>query len=185
MLGSAEKAGTWAVYNTYLEKLILEWTRRSGKLAIDLGGRFGSPPGYLAVDQRDTPIIADLNGTWPMADNSVGVVRAADVFEHLRDPIHTMKELYRVLAPGGYALIQVPSTDGRGAFQDPTHVSYWNENSFLYYTNAQWARYIDMPVRFQAMRLLTTPADERGVCWTYAHLVSLKNGYRPPGEIKL
>ncbi len=30
--------------------------------------------------------------------------------------------------------ILVPSTDGRGAFQDPTHVSFWNINSFMYYS---------------------------------------------------
>ena len=28
-----------------------------------------------------------------------------------------------------------PSTDGRGAYQDPTHVAFYNENSFWYYTN--------------------------------------------------
>ena len=28
-----------------------------------------------------------------------------------------------------------PSTDGRGAFQDPTHVSFYNENSFWYFTD--------------------------------------------------
>ncbi len=29
----------------------------------------------------------------------------------------------------GWFLSQTPSTDGRGAFQDPTHVSMWNSNS--------------------------------------------------------
>jgi hypothetical protein len=96
-----------------------------------------------------------------------------------------MKELYRVLAPGGYALIQVPSTDGRGAFQDPTHVSFWNENSFLYYTNRDWAQYIDTPVRFQAMRLFTTAKNTQEVCWTQAHLVKLSDGVCVPGIIDI
>jgi hypothetical protein len=30
--------------------------------------------------------------------------------------------------------ILVPSTDGRGAFQDPTHVSFWNANTFAYFS---------------------------------------------------
>jgi hypothetical protein len=38
-----------------------------------------------------------------------------------------------VLKPGGTAEITVPTTDGPGAFQDPTHVSFWNRRSFLYY----------------------------------------------------
>jgi hypothetical protein len=38
-----------------------------------------------------------------------------------------------VLTHLGKLDILVPSTDGRGAFQDPTHVSFWNINSFYYY----------------------------------------------------
>ena len=37
------------------------------------------------------------------------------------------------MQPGGKAEIAVPTTDGSGAFQDPTHVSFWNRRSFLYY----------------------------------------------------
>jgi hypothetical protein len=79
----------------------------------------------------------------------------------------------------------VPSTDGRGAFQDPTHRSFWCENDWDYYTTAEYARFIDTPVRFQAVLKKTTPKDRRGVCWTMAHLVSLKDGYRPPGPIEI
>ena len=44
-----------------------------------------------------------------------------------------MNELWRVLKPGAKADIAVPTTDGPGAWQDPTHVSFWNRRSFLYY----------------------------------------------------
>ena len=106
------------------------------------------------------------------------------MIEHLRDSLHTMREMYRVLAPGGYAVLSVPSTDGRGAFQDPTHVSFWNENSFLYYTDREWAKYIDCPVRFQAIRLFTTPKDPLGVCWVRAHLTKL-GVERVPGRVSI
>lgn len=179
------QAGTLRLYDQYIESLTLEWIRRENLLAIDLDGRLGSPPGYISVDRYDAQIITDLNERWPFEDSSVGVVRAFDVLEHLRDPLHNMTELYRVLAPGSYALIQVPSTDGRGAWQDPTHISFWNENSFLYYTDALLSRYIDTPVRFQAMKLVTTEKNANQVCWTQAHLVSLKGGYRPPGIVTI
>lgn len=78
--------------------------------------------------------IADLRERWPWDDSSVDFVMAHDIFEHLPDKIHTLNELYRVLKPGGSADVIVPSTDGRGAFQDPTHVSFWNINSFKYAT---------------------------------------------------
>ncbi|MFM6367255.1 MAG: class I SAM-dependent methyltransferase, partial [Dolichospermum sp.] len=52
-----------------------------------------------------------------------------------------------ILKPGGIVDISVPSTDGRGAFQDPTHVSFWNINSFLYYCNESPA-YLELCRRY-------------------------------------
>lgn len=175
----------YRIHDHFIEKLCLAWAMKNNLKALDLGGRFDSSPGFTTVDLKDADVVADLNGKWPFEDGSVGVVRAYDVFEHLKDNLHTMKELYRVLAPGGYALIQVPSTDGRGAHQDPTHISFWNENSFAYYTHKAWARYIDTPVRFQAMRVYTTEKDERGVCWARAHLVKLSGTEKVPGLVQI
>jgi SAM-dependent methyltransferase len=175
--------GVYPLYDKYIESLVLKWATDQGLSKFDLGGRLETREPYQSVDLKDADVVADLNDRWPFPDGSVGVVRAFDVFEHLKDPLHTMKELYRVLAPGGYAFIQVPSTDGRGAFQDPTHVSFWNQNSFLYYTDAQWAKYIDTPVRFQALRLFTTEKDPHGVCWTVVHLLKLSGDARVPGRV--
>ncbi len=171
----------YRIYYQYIENLALKWAKDNNLLAVDLGGRFNKDPRYMSVDLKDADVIADLEKPWPFGDGTVGVVRARDVFEHLRDPLHTMKELYRVLCPAGYAFITVPSTDGRGAFQDPTHVSYWNENSFLYYTDHRWSTYIDTPVSFQAMQLGTSEKNEQGVCWVEAHLLKLYGNMSIPG----
>lgn len=179
------QANVYRLYDQYTESLALTWAKREGLRALDLGGRFGATAGYETVDRREADVCCDLERRWPFEDGSVGVVRAFDVFEHLRDTLHTMRELYRVLAPGGYAIIQVPSTDGRGAFQDPTHCSWWNENSFLYYTHRDWAKYIDTPVRFQALRLYTTEKDARQVCWVRADLLKLAEGLRVPGPVEI
>ena len=69
---------------------------------------------------------------------------AYDLIEHLREwregengieypCITLMNEAHRVLRKGGVFEIMVPSDEGRGASQDPTHVSRWNENSFYYF----------------------------------------------------
>lgn len=171
----------YRIYDQYIQKLVM----RLDGLKIDLGGRIDSAIGFKTVDLKNADIIADLNKDFPFEDNSVAVIRACDIFEHLKDPIHTMKECYRVLKPGGWIIGQVPSADSRGAFQDPTHISFWNENSFLYYTNHNWARYIDTPVRFQAPRLYTTDKDANSVSWVIFNLISLKDGHRPPGLINI
>ena len=172
------------IHDMYFDDMTGAWADREDLLKVELGGRMNAKQGYTTVDLRDAHINRDLNQKWPFEDNTVGVIRAFDVFEHLKDPIHTMKELYRVLAPGGYAIIQVPSTDGRGAFQDPTHVSFWNENSFKYYTDRFFNKYIDCPVRFQPVRLYTTAMNQDQVCWVVAHLRKLGEG-RVPGECRI
>lgn len=175
----------YGLHDKYIDDLVNVWSDRKALRKLDLGARFHAKEGYETVDLKDCDINFDLNGEWPIQDSSVGVVRAIDVLEHLSDPIHAMKEIYRVLVPGGYAMIRVPSTDGRGAFQDPTHKSFWNQNSFFYYTKSFFAKYIDTPVRFQAMRLYTTEKTSDQVCWVIAQLVSLKDGYRPCGLVEI
>lgn len=177
--------GVYPIYHRYIELMALKWAEEENYEILDLGGRVNSPKGYTTVDIKDADVIADLNTPWPFEDGTVGVVRAFDVFEHLKNPIFTMKELYRVLAPGGYAFIQVPSTDGRGAFQDPTHASFWNENSFKYYTQKQFLQYIEIDVKFQIMALFTSAKNKDGVCWVIAHLVKMDESVRLPGPTDL
>ena len=106
------------------------------QMKLNLGCCDAAIPEFVNVDIVAGPgvdQVADLAAPWPWSDNSVEYVRAWDIIEHLPDKIMTMNEIYRVLMPGGQAEIAVPTTDGTGAFQDPTHVSFWNRRSFLYY----------------------------------------------------
>lgn len=108
----------------------------SDLLKIDLGCGPSKARGFVGVDIAPGPgvdIIADLSQVFPFEDSSVDELRAHDVIEHLADRIHTMNEIWRVCKPGAKVDIRVPSSDGRGAFQDPTHISFWNINSFQYY----------------------------------------------------
>jgi len=147
---------TRKIFNEYAVALAEKDAKEKNLLMIDLGGGINAKPGYTTIDLEDADIIADLNNGIPLPDNSVGIINASHVLEHLRDPIKSMKEIHRVLVHGGWAFIEVPSTDGRGAFQDPTHVSYWNENSFLYYTEKNMARFIrNTDIRFSKFRCET------------------------------
>lgn len=97
---------------------------------------------FVNVDRQFEPsihgsfeiLVTDLTEQWPWAPASVDFILACDIIEHLPDKIFTMNEAWRVLKPQGQMLIEVPTTAGPGAFQDPTHVSFWNERSFLYFT---------------------------------------------------
>jgi O-antigen biosynthesis protein len=169
--------------NNYIRhgrSMMVKWAQENELRTLDLGGRFEPWVDFETVDLLDADIVTDLNRVWPFEDNSVGVIRASHIFEHLIDPIHAMNEAFRVLAPGGWLLLEVPSTDGRGAFQDPTHVSFWNQNSIRYYTDSRWSRYI-RPMykgRFQDSRTITFfPFNDESVPVVQSDMIAVKGGY--------
>jgi ubiquinone/menaquinone biosynthesis C-methylase UbiE len=61
---------------------------------------------------------ADLESPWadvkmdindmPFEDNSYDVVFCNHVLEHIPDDVHAMKEIFRVMKPGGWSILQVP-----------------------------------------------------------------------------
>lgn len=165
-------------YIKWAEKMYLKWASDKNLLSIDLGGRFNCPEGYKSVDLRDADIIMDLTGTWELEDNSVGVLRAYHILEHLPDTIHFFNEAYRVLSPGGFLLIEVPHYLGQGGVSDPTHIKFFTERSFGYYTKQDLAKYIQPQYvgRFQNIRQNTYSWGD-GVTVISCHMIALKGFY--------
>ena len=182
---------TKELFRIYARSLAERDADLKGLLKVDIGGGLNPYPGYFTIDLRkDANIVYDLNDGIPLPDNSVGVLHASHILEHLHDKTKIMSEIHRVLAHGGWAFIEVPSTDGRGAFQDPTHVSYWNENSFWYYTDKALADYIDnTSIKFMEFRKDTIYPNEwmrnHNICVTNAWLVAHKDGPRLPHTLNI
>lgn len=186
---------THRLYSKYIDQIVHRWCKLENLPCYDLGGAHNSLEGWEVVDIANDG--TDLRFKWPWADNSVGAFRAFDFLEHLPDKMHTLSEMHRCLVPGGWALTCTPSALGRGAFQDPTHISYWVKNSFRYVTDANLANYIgNKDIRFQAQRLvedipwriIASPsglrvAESENVPYITADLVALKPGYEGPGEV--
>ena len=61
-------------------------------------------------------VIRGVGEALPCPDASFDIVLAQDILEHVRDPDTTMREMKRVLAPGGVALVTVIN---RLAWRDP------------------------------------------------------------------
>jgi hypothetical protein len=134
-------------------------------MKLNLGCSDRRIDGFIGVDIAPGPEvdkIVDLEGPWPWPDFSVLEVRAHDVAEHIGDcphqwmydctvcgmgtgrhplgRIHFMNELHRVLAPGGTALIEVPSAaHGVGFITDPTHKTPWCLSLFRYFESGTFA----------------------------------------------
>lgn len=114
---------------------------REGKAVINLGCGRANPPECFGVDILEFPgvdLVADLSTGIPVPDSTFDVALAMDFLEHIPQGmpnIRIMEEIHRILKPGGQLHFDVPSTDGNnmGAFQDPTHVSFWNQKKFQYF----------------------------------------------------
>lgn len=161
-------------HDAYIVPMMLKWAKERGLRCIDICGGVNPEPGFESVDIENGQITADLNGRWPFEDGSVGLIRAHDAIEHLRNPIHTMNEAYRCLAHGGLFDILVPSTDGQGAFCDPGHVSFWNYRSFRYYTEGAFKKFVSgYKGRFQQIKLRDVRMWDN-LPYVSAHLIAIK-----------
>jgi SAM-dependent methyltransferase len=72
----------------------------------------------LADDLKRHPKVRAVEGPLPdslepLASGSLDVVMAISVIEHLWDPLGGLKQIHRLLAPGGTCLINVPSWRGK------------------------------------------------------------------------
>ena len=76
--------------------------------------------GYLTADLLDTGVMESMDITdiaWP--DGSFDVIYCSHVLEHVVDDCKAMRELCRVLAPSGWAMLNVPITTNE-TFEDPS-----------------------------------------------------------------
>jgi SAM-dependent methyltransferase len=79
---------------------------------LNLGCGEDYKEGYVNVDFHghvNIDVQHDLNSLpYPFADNSFDHVLASHVLEHLDRPFVVMKELHRILKPGGTLIVKVP-----------------------------------------------------------------------------
>jgi SAM-dependent methyltransferase len=63
----------------------------------------------LDVDENTNPdIVADIHNI-PLENESVDAIICASVLEHVENPLLAVKEMYRILKPGGKIFVYVPS----------------------------------------------------------------------------
>ena len=161
-------------------------------MRLHLGSAGDRKPGHFGIDMIEDPdtvdMVWDLNKVpWPWERDSIESIFADNVLEHLC-PLGksqaqlnipaVMSEIHRVLQPGGTVEIIVPSTDGRGAWQDPTHVTYWNRNTFLYYIKGEMnfmahnlAGYPQFITNRRDLGVTDVDRPESGIVFTVARLM--------------
>lgn len=163
----------------------------TGRVILNLGAGNRPIEGAVNVDKVPGPgidLVADLNEEWPWGESSIDGIVSEDCFEHLyplgkaeaqANVIEVMRRCWHVLKPGGYLRVQVPTTESRAAFQDPTHVTYWNLNTFRYFVKGfpHWKVYDGFGIEFgfgPGGYVKAIPPDDTGAAWVEAYLEAVK-----------
>lgn len=185
-INTAIQEQTAVYYRQYIEDLAQAWAKRNGLRCLRL--RTPAWIGDEPTDDYEDVTIDPTDISIPADDDSVAVLKVYDVLNRVADTAGLLNEAHRVLAHAGLVLTQTPSTDGRGAFQDPSAVAYYNENSFMYLTQAELHDLIpDLEARLQVSHLRTffpSPGhEELNICYVQANLLALKDGPRQGGPL--
>jgi SAM-dependent methyltransferase len=133
-------------------KKIVQLTQRHG-LILNLGSGKDWQPEYLNADiqaSKNPDWLVDISkvkwgevidtrlGQIEIAPGMFEVIVANDVLEHIPNLVDAMTNCKDLLEVGGEMRIHVPYELSLGAWQDPTHVRAFNENSWRYYTDWHW-----------------------------------------------
>jgi len=103
----------------------------------DLGCGTDIMQGYVNADSSPLPGVDEVRDLsvfpWPFEDEQFEEALLINVLEHLPNTIGVMEEIWRILKVGGKATIRVPYWNSKDAHVDPTHVSYFHEESLDFY----------------------------------------------------
>jgi len=123
---------------------------------LNLGCGEEKKAGYVNLDWQsltEPDVRHDLNKfPYPFADNTFDLIEASHILEHLDKPFAVMKELHRILKPGGKLLIKVPHFS-RG-FTHAEH-AHGFDVTFPLYFNRQFTRsgFYGVEFKLEKMRL--------------------------------
>lgn len=149
---------------------------------MNLGCGYKKIKGFTNIDIRPDvkpDMICDLSKGMPFESDSVDAVTAFDFLEHIPigETVEMVTEIWRVLKDNGTFEHFTPSTDGRGAFQDPSHKSFWNINSWKYYCDDDPHRILNgIKAKFGVLSLKDswTSVDDK-IIHTHGRLYAIKS----------
>ncbi|HYE60326.1 MAG TPA: methyltransferase domain-containing protein [Candidatus Kapabacteria bacterium] len=93
-------------------------------------------PGWINLDVKQIPgvdMVHDIEHLpLPFADNQFDEILCQDVLEHV-EYIPVLKDLHRILQPGGTLSIRVPHFTSHHNFVDPTHKKMFSINTYDFF----------------------------------------------------
>jgi SAM-dependent methyltransferase len=105
----------------------------------DYTGIDGSPDAVEAAAARGRAVLlADVDAPLPFEDGEFGGAVLKDLLEHVRDPVAVVREVRRVVAPGGRVFASSPDAQ-RWVWDDYTHRRPFTRKAFrLLFADQGW-----------------------------------------------
>ena len=107
------------------------------KKKLNLGCGNDIRSGWINLDSSALPGVDVVHNIervpLPFTDGMFQEILCQDVLEHI-DYIPVLKDLHRILEPGGILRIRVPHFTSRNNFVDPTHKKQFSVSTFSYFT---------------------------------------------------
>lgn len=156
----------WASYRRKILDNLLEENKHYYKgVALDIGGRdrgrFKKPKSevekwiFADIEERHKPdVIFDVADMHKIKDETIDVVNAIELFEHVENPEKGLRECYRVLKKNGIMILSAP-------FLFPIHADPYD---FQRWTEDKWKKELERLgfkiLKFEVMgRFFTVLAD--------------------------
>jgi SAM-dependent methyltransferase len=108
-----------------------------GSARLNVGCGHDARPGWTNLDVAPLPgvdVVHDLDDVpLPFPDDTFGHVECLDILEHVKDMVSTLRELHRILQPGGTLHIKSPHFTSHTSYIDPTHVRTFSVATFDFF----------------------------------------------------
>lgn len=129
--------------------------RYLGSVNLNIGCGRNIEPGFYNLDRvegSNVDLVCNLemveflgipnlgDGKTRLPGGGVDCILASHVLEHISNLIPVMREFHRILRPGGHLIAITPHASSDDAWEDPTHVRAFTENSWMYWDRRLYER---------------------------------------------
>ena len=146
---------------------------------LNLGSGTDRREGFVNLDLVAMPgvdVAASLGSApLPFRDGAFGVVVCRDILEHV-DVVPAMRDVHRIIAPGGIVVVSAVHFTSRNLYVDPTHIRGFSVRTIEFFARGDergWRRpyYFDFAfddIEYAAIQFGTTLGNGRFLVWDRA-----------------